>query len=140
MPCFNLQKLHWRVDQRLNAVLADDFAAQVNADIVPAHPLVIDEFGQIEDPPMLQKCQARAVELVIVLRDQQTVTKARGHCQPLRAIEAQDQAHGLMRPLFGVLFALHVRRVEVLLNAGDTERAPCGAVLGICFCGSVQRG
>lgn len=35
-----------------------------------------------------------------------------------------------MRPLFGVLFALHVRRVEVLLNAGDTERAPGGAVFG----------
>lgn len=77
---------------------------------------------------MLQERQPDAVQFVVVLRYQQTVTKARGHCQPLRAIETQDQAHGLMRPLFCVLFALHVRRVEVLLNAGDTERAPGNAV------------
>ncbi len=79
---------------------------------------------------MLQEREPYLVQLVVVLRHQQPVTKARGHRQPLRAIKAEDQADGFMGPLLGVLFALHVCRVEVLLDAGNTERAPGGAVFG----------
>ena len=79
---------------------------------------------------MLQERQPDAVQFVVVLSHQQAITKARGRRQPLRAIKTEDQADGFMRPLLGVLFTLHVRGVEVLLDAGNTECAPGSAVLG----------
>ena len=82
---------------------------------------------------MLQECQPCLVQLIVVLRYQQPVTKACGHCQPLRAVKAEDQADGLMRPLLSVLLALYVSGVKVFLNAGNTKRAPGGAVFGYLF-------